>query len=126
MLAEVSNTPWKERHYYLVDVEQPKITQKQFHVSPFMPLDMHYKWRVKPPANKLFVHLENLEKSPQANKVFDATMALTKQPMSTLAMIKTWFSLPFAAIKVVTLIYWQALKILIQGVPFIPHPKQRG
>ncbi|MGB1296692.1 MAG: DUF1365 domain-containing protein [Psychrobium sp.] len=124
MLAEVSNTPWQERHYYLVDVEQPRLTQKDFHVSPFMPLDMQYKWRVKPPSDKLFVHLENLDKSPQAAKVFDATMALEKQPMSSLAMIKTWFSLPFAAIKIVSLIYWQALKIFIGGVPFIPHPKQ--
>lgn len=126
MLAEVSNTPWQERHYYLVNVEQPQLTQKYFHVSPFMPLDMHYQWRVKPPGDKLFVHLENLDKSPQAKKVFDATMALTRQPMSSLAMIKAWFSLPFSAIKIVTLIYWQALKIFIRGVPFIPHPKQRG
>lgn len=124
MLAEVCNTPWQERHYYLVNIEGDDETQKEFHVSPFMALDMNYRWKVKPIDQKAFVHLENHTKGTEPEKVFDATMALTKQPMTTLSMIKTWCSLPFSAIKVVVLIYWQALKIFLRGVPFIPYPKQ--
>ncbi|MCF1438472.1 MAG: DUF1365 domain-containing protein, partial [Shewanella sp.] len=57
LLAEVSNTPWNERHYYLVDLaavdSQAKdkvvdTSDKVFHVSPFMDLNMKYFWRVIP------------------------------------------------------------------------------
>lgn len=124
MLAEVSNTPWNERHYYLVDIASDKLTDKAFHVSPFMPMEMKYLWKVKPIGNKAFVHLENHPNSGE--KVFDATMALTKQPLSSMNLTKQWLSLPFAVMKVLALIYWQALKIILQGIPFIPYPKQRG
>ena len=53
MLAEVRNTPWNERHCYLVDINEPKQTKKQFHVSPFMELDMDYRWQIKPPQDFL-------------------------------------------------------------------------
>ena len=49
MLAEVSNTPWDQRHCYLVDLSAPETTDKVFHVSPFMNLDMRYQWHVAPP-----------------------------------------------------------------------------
>ncbi len=125
MLAEVSNTPWNERHYYLVHITDSQPMAKEFHVSPFMPINMNYHWRVKPIGQKAFVHLENHEQEAGGQKVFDATMALTKKPMSTLGLVKTWLSLPFAVIKVMALIYWQAFKIIIQGIPFIPYQKKQ-
>jgi DUF1365 family protein len=124
MLAEVSNTPWNERHYYLVELNNNEPMAKAFHVSPFMPLDMNYRWRVKPLGKKAFVYLANHEVGIDGVKVFDVTMALTKQPISTFGVFKNWLSLPFAVIKVVTLIYWQAIKIFIQGIKFIPYKKK--
>ena len=41
MIAEVSNTPWNERHYYLVPLEKKVNFKKTFSVSPFMDLDMN-------------------------------------------------------------------------------------
>ena len=125
MLAEVSNTPWNERHYYLVNLQNTQPTAKEFHVSPFMPINMDYHWRVKPIGKKAFVHLENHEQEKGGKKVFDATMALTKQPINTLGLVKAWLSLPFAVIKIMALIYWQALKIILQGIPFIPYQKKQ-
>lgn len=124
MLAEVSNTPWNERHYYLVNLAGNKPTSKDFHVSPFMALNMQYHWRVRPLGKKAFVHLENHQQGDGGGKVFDVTMVLTKQPVSTLGLFKTWLSLPFTVVKVVVLIYWQALKIFIQGIEFVPYQKQ--
>lgn len=124
MLAEVSNTPWNQRHYYLVRLEGDEPTPKAFHVSPFMPINMNYHWRVKPIGDKAFVHLENHPANNNGDKVFDATMALEKRPMSSLGLLKTWLSLPFSVMKVVVLIYWQALKIFMSGIAFIPYQKQ--
>jgi len=72
MLVEVSNTPWNERHYYLIDLlaDKEKTTKKSFQVSPFMGLDMTYVWHVKPPSDEaeiLSVTIENKIINPVDN-----------------------------------------------------------
>ncbi|MDN3651926.1 DUF1365 domain-containing protein [Thalassotalea ponticola] len=122
MLAEVSNTPWNERHYYLIDMQQEKITDKNFHVSPFMDLAMQYHWRIKPPSNddsKLLIHIDN--KRDSGDKVFDATLALQALPLSAKHMFKVWLQLPAMTLKVVAGIYYQAAKLLLKRIKFIPY-----
>ena len=74
VVAEVSNTPWNERHCYVLsfavsdaaamhlhDEQTGTESQstgrfenpKEFHVSPFMPMDMTYRWRVTEPRELL-------------------------------------------------------------------------
>ncbi|WP_440873907.1 DUF1365 domain-containing protein [Thalassotalea sp. PLHSN55] len=132
MLVEVSNTPWNERHYYLVDVNAPKPSDKDFHVSPFMDLNMQYHWRVKPPEmsrEQVLVHIENWRSSSgteQADKnnhkVFEASLAMKKQGFSQQSLWRVWCTLPAMTLKVVAGIYWQALTLFIKRVPFIGHP----
>lgn len=118
MLAEVSNTPWNERHYYLVDLTKSHRTPKVFHVSPFMDLNMEYHWRVHAPDKKCMVHIENHAES----KKFDATMALERKSFSHNALLATWLSLPLMSGKIMLGIYWQALKLFIKRIPFVAHP----
>lgn len=124
MLAEVSNTPWRERHYYLIDMQQELKAKKDFHVSPFMDLDMTYHWKIKPPAQHTLVHIENHrdEHYSRDKKVFDATLALTKQPMTAGSIRHTLMQTPAMTLKVVLGIYYQALKLFIKKVPFVSHP----
>lgn len=120
MLAEVSNTPWNERHYYLVDLKGELKNDKVFHVSPFMELAMQYHWRVKPPQKDVLIHIEN----HKDGKVFDATLAMKKQTFNQKNLFKTWLSFPLMTGKVVLGIYWQAMKLFIKRVPFIAHPER--
>jgi DUF1365 family protein len=48
LLAEVSNTPWNERHYYLLDANDTASWKhnKAFHVSPFNPIEQQYHWKI--------------------------------------------------------------------------------
>lgn len=132
MLAEVSNTPWNERHYYLVDLlkaEGDKTTKKMFQVSPFMDLAMTYFWQVTPPSqgdDKLLVKIENKrinDESGTVSKLFDASLVMRRKPFTKTSLLRIWGQLPVMTMKVVATIYWQALKLFVKRVPFIGYQK---
>ncbi len=120
MLAEVSNTPWNERHYYAIPAGKSWHNKKSFHVSPFNPIEQDYHWRLKEPGDALFVHLENCRK----NKEFDATLAMTREPLTSESLRRQLKKAPFMTAKIIALIYWHALKLFIKGAPFYGHPGQ--
>ncbi|WP_026376956.1 DUF1365 domain-containing protein [Aestuariibacter salexigens] len=121
MLAEVSNTPWNERHCYLVDLASQDDCQKQFHVSPFNPMDMTYRWRVKAPGETFKMVLSCL----QETRHFDAALDLRRVEMNSTTLRRVMVSIPSMTIKTVVGIYWQALKLFIKRVPFYSHPTDR-
>ncbi|GAB2663738.1 DUF1365 domain-containing protein [Vibrio panuliri] len=123
LLAEVSNTPWNERHYYVVPATGNGRYEhdKAFHVSPFNPVEQKYHWMVKPLSSRLHVHLE----CHREDKEFDATLSMRKQPLSEFALAKKLIVTPVMAVKVTIGIYWHALKLWWKGAPFYSHPKYR-
>src|SRR5262245_34112926 len=95
IVAEITNTPWKERHAYVLPVTAANRTSehlhfafaKDFHVSPFWPMNMSYDWRFTPPADRLHVHMQNLASGADGNRrAFDATLALEREPISAPAL----------------------------------------
>jgi DUF1365 family protein len=128
IVAEITNTPWKQRHCYVLsttravtDVAKQWHWQfdKSFHVSPFMPMDMQYEWRFSAPGKSLRVHMENRHDN---QKQFDATLSLQRKEISSASLGKALIGFPLMTLEVVTLIHWQALKLLIKRVPFFTHP----
>jgi uncharacterized protein len=120
LLAEVSNTPWNERHCYLVDLNDQQDSQKVFHVSPFNPLDMQYNWKVEQPADVLKLSLA----CHQERKHFVANLNLSRTELNSENLRRVVINMPSMTIKTVVGIYWQALKLFIKGMPIYSHPAQ--
>jgi uncharacterized protein len=127
IVAEITNTPWKERHAYVLTAPMAEVESrvlryrfaKEFHVSPFMPMDMRYEWSFSAPAGGLHVHMENWR---DGAATFDATLNLRRQEMTAGALACALIRFPFITVQVSALIYWQALKLLWKRVPFHVHP----
>ena len=132
IVAEVNNTPWNEQHCYVLSDRQNKGNArnkryqfaKDFHVSPFMEMNLDYDWRFVQPDDHLNVHMVNRHKDNKGNKkVFDATMVMKRQPITAINLAKVLVQFPFMSGKVIVSIYYQALKLWLKKTPFHPHPK---
>lgn len=124
MLAEVSNTPWNERHYYLLDLNDLQPHEKQFHVSPFNPMNQQYCWRISPPdaeSERCSVHIE-CSTDGEDKKVFDATLSLRRRPLNQTELRRVLLKAPVQTLSVLLGIYWQALLLFLKRVQVYKHP----
>ena len=140
IVAEITNTPWKERHSYVLPVARAArgarhganaggppsggSTQrwrfdKDFHVSPFMPMDLRYDWRFSAPGQALAVHM-NCER--EGRHVFDASLALVRRPMTAGSLAGVLLRFPLMTLQVLGGIHWQALRLWLKGLSIHAHP----
>jgi len=127
VVAEVTNTPWGERHYYVLDARNQPSGQtllfdhsKGFHVSPFMPMDTHYHWRIQIPADR-FALVIAVEEGGE--ELFSAGLRLQERPFTRAQLLRGFLLMPFTSLKVVAAIHWQALRLWLKSAPFHSHPK---
>lgn len=133
IVAEITNTPWNERHAYVLPTgsdggsgrnDRPMRFRfgKSFHVSPFMAMDIEYDWRLTVPGERLGVHMVNRR---DGEKLFDATLSLERRELSGANLAGALLRYPFATVEVMRAIYWQAFRLWLKRVPLHIHPAKR-
>jgi DUF1365 family protein len=129
IVAEITNTPWNERHAYVLAVPaggpRARVLRfqfaKEFHVSPFMPMQMDYDWQFGVPGERLAVNMQNFE---DGARVFDATLDLARREISAGALARALVGFPCMTATVLAGIYVQALKLWIKRIPIHAHPSR--
>ncbi len=118
VVAEVTSTPWGERHAYVLDPAGGR-TAKRLHVSPFLPMDHDYGWSLTTPGEQLVVHLESRRGDERA---FDATLRLRRHALRARALASEALRRPPQTLRTLAGIYGQALRLRAKGAPYHPHP----
>ena len=131
IVAEITNTPWKERHAYVLPVAQADAQgralcwsfDKQFHVSPFMQMDCEYRWRFTAPGDDLHVHMQVWREGACQ---FDADLVMQRHPLTGRGLAGVLLRYPLMTLKVVAAIHWQALRLWLKRNPVHDHPSLAG
>ena len=124
MLYEVNNT-FGERHSYLIPIEGDagetiqQACEKRFHVSPFMAMDIAYRFRIGMPGQRLSVHITG---SDAEGPMIVAAFSGRREALSDGALARTFLSHPLLTLKVVGGIHWEALRLWLKGIRLHPHP----
>ena len=124
VLAEVTNTPWGERHAYALTRSADGVIAgtfaKELHVSPFMGMDHVYEARATEPGGTLSVHIASRRGEQTA---FDATLALHRRALTGSAVARMGARYPFATARTLALIYGHAVGLKLAGARVHPHPQ---
>lgn len=131
ILAEITNTPWRERCVYVLPESQRVdggaswrfAFDKRFHISPFMPMHQRYEWSFRCEGGRLGIHMRNLQ---GGDLRFTATMGLRAEAWSHAALTRHALAMPLAPIQIVARIYRQALALWLKRIPVFDHPDTAG
>jgi DUF1365 family protein len=128
LIYEVRNT-FGEMHSYILPVQDAptaaSIRQsqaKEFYVSPFMEMRTQYRFNISPPAEQVKVRIVQTD---EHGALFAAAFSGRRLPLTSRTLLRALVTLPFLSFKVIAAIHWEAIRLWLKGVPFVPRLNQR-
>lgn len=129
VVLQVTNTPWGQRHAYVLDAAACSADRairlsepKRFHVSPFLGMDLGYDFVMTPPGRRLIVHMDCFADS---GKALDATLVMNRRPWNGASLAGSLVRFPWMTGKVIASIYWQAFRLWWKRVPYVSPPHEK-
>jgi uncharacterized protein len=130
LVVEINNTPWNEQHCYVFGRTSDSAAgepwrfrfAKDFHVSPFFPMEHEYDWRFTAPGEDLAVNMSSFEGE---DHVFDAVLVARRRALDGRGLARLALRSPVMSVTGLVAIYWQAWRLKWKGARFHEHPKQR-
>ena len=126
VVVEVHNTPWGERHSYVLPWEsggKGVRRVKELHVSPFMPMDLEYEFDLSVPGEKVKVGIRVFH---SGTPVFNATLDLESLPESRTMVRQVLVKSGWQPASIVCRIYFHALCLWLKKARFFPHPDRNA
>jgi DUF1365 family protein len=123
-VLEVTSTPWRERTHHVLDVagdervHEGRLT-KSLHVSPFLPMELEYRWRLSRPGASVAVAIDVAD---GAGTILQTGVAMRRRALTRVTMARLLVTHPPMSLRVLGGIYWQALHLWRKRVPYHPHP----
>ncbi|MCG3269554.1 DUF1365 domain-containing protein [Yoonia sp. I 8.24] len=125
VIAEVS-TPFGDRHSYLchlpgfapITSSSRITTPKSLHVSPFQEVKGQYEFRFSIQADQIAIRILHTN---GAEGVI-ATLSGPRAPLTNVGLIKAVMRRPVGALRTITLIHWQALRLKLKGARYRTRP----
>ena len=125
VIAEVS-TPFGDRHSYICNLpgfepigpESRISAPKSLHVSPFREVSGRYEFSFNIRADRIAIRILHLN----GNDGVIATLSGTRMPMTNFGLIFAGLRRPLGALRTITLIYWQALRLKLKGARYRSRP----
>jgi DUF1365 family protein len=129
LIYEVRNT-FGESHTYVVPVEPGQQSEaglrqtraKRFFVSPFMPMEQRYHFRVMPPGNGVRVRILETDTD---GPTLSATFVGQKRGLTARAILGVFAAMPLYTLKIVAAIHWEAVKLWFKGAPYFTRGEVR-
>jgi DUF1365 family protein len=126
VVAEVNNSPWGERHCYVLDAAGAPArrftTTKELHVSPFMPMDVRYEWLFGVPSERLDVAMAC---DRGGERIFAAGLVLERRALTGGALARVLSLYPAMTLRVIAAIHWQALRLWWKGCRVYSRPSKQ-
>jgi uncharacterized protein len=122
LIYQVHNT-FGERHSYVLPVERGaeaiyQHCEKRLYVSPFLEMNLQYKFRVKPPVEDVTIAIHAQDR---AGVVFTGALTGSRQELSDWRLVRVLLRIPLVTIKVIAAIHWEALRLWLKGTRVVPR-----
>ncbi len=120
VIAEVHNT-YGQRHAYLLhpDGRGRAEADKDFYVSPFLPVAGRYRLHLPEPAATL--HL-SVTLHIDGQTVLAASVTGKRRSYTPRRLLGCAFRYPWVTAQVTALIHWQGIRLAARRLPIIPRP----
>jgi len=128
IIYEVRNT-FGETHTYVAPIQEGELRDglvrqerdKRFYVSPFIKMEMRYRFRLNQPDERLTLRILECDTE---GPLLSATFSGDRFPLTSGMLLRAFFQVPFQTLKIVGGIHWEALKLWKKGAKFHRRPKR--